>query len=109
MEAVKGKTEGSSEKTEDVQGGEREEPLCHRPAETSEARKDRTCISVQVGCVEVVIDILNRMNKGCTSAQTKRKARSTERANGRVCWVVEKGDRSKEQRKRSKDGWVKIA
>ncbi len=44
-----------------------------------------------------------------TSAQTKQKIRTVKKVNGKVCWVIQRRDRSKGQKERSKDGKGKIA
>ena len=44
-----------------------------------------------------------------TSAQTKQKIRTVKKVNGKVCWIIQRSDRSKGQKERSKDGKGKIA
>ena len=43
-----------------------------------------------------------------TSAQTKQKIRTVKKVNGKVCWIIQRSDRSKAQKERSKDKKGKI-
>lgn len=76
-----------------MQRGKREGSLYYHPTKTFETRKNRTYIFVpkkrnvktsQIDYIEIMIDILIRMNKSCTNTQTKRKARSTEKVNEKI-------------------------
>lgn len=120
IEAIKGKTEGSNGATEDVRGRKHDGSLCHCLAEASETRigrrdeerrRGRRIASTKgdTGSGREPNLKLSRDIEGHTNAQTKQKALIVEKLNGRVRWVVDNGNRSKKQKKKSKDGWVKIA